>query len=51
MIFNIFKNIIIAQNKVLLKTIADEHNLDYDYLLDKYLKPAYYLPVISKKST
>lgn len=46
MIFDIFKNIIIEQNKLLLKTIAEKHNLDYDYLLEKYIAPQYYLPVI-----
>ena len=51
MIFNIFKNIIIAQNKELLKAIAEKHDVDYEYLLEKYLKPAYYLPVVAKKST
>lgn len=55
MIFNIFKNVIIEQNKVLLKQIADKYNLDYDYLVEKYIDPQYYLPVIlsttSKKDT
>ena len=46
MIFNIFKNVIIEQNKVLLKQISDKYNIDYDYLVEKYIDPQYYLPVI-----
>lgn len=46
MIFDIFKNIIIEQNKILLKQIAEKHNLEYEYLLEKYIVPQYYLPVI-----
>lgn len=46
MVFDVFKTIIIEQNKVLLKEIAEKFNLDYDELLIKYIKPEYYLPVI-----
>lgn len=44
--FGVIKNVIIEQNKELLKIIATKHNLDYDALVDKYIRPAYYLPVI-----
>lgn len=47
-ICNIFRNIIIEQNKLFLKYIADTYNMDYGFLLDTYLKPAYYLPVITQ---
>lgn len=47
--FNVIKNIIIEQNKVLLKRLADELNLDYEELIEKYLKPDFYLPVVSKE--
>jgi hypothetical protein len=47
-IFNIFKNIIIEQNKKLLEIIANKYNIDHEYLISKYLKPEYYLPVILK---
>jgi hypothetical protein len=47
MVFNIFKNIIIEQNKVLLKVIADKYDLDYDELLKKYITQDHYLPVIT----
>jgi hypothetical protein len=46
--FDLFKNIIIEQNKLLLKKVSEESGLDEDYLLEKYIQPAYYLPVISK---
>lgn len=48
MVFDIFKFIIIEQNKVLLKELAERFNLDYEDLLSKYIKPEYYLPVIEK---
>jgi hypothetical protein len=47
-ICELFKNIIIEQNKLFLKIIADKYNLDYQFLLDTYLKPEYYLPIILK---
>lgn len=50
MIFDIFKTTIIEQNKLLLKEIATKFDLDYDKLLEKYIKPEYYLPVIVKTS-
>lgn len=50
MIFDIFKTIIIEQNKILLKEIAERFDLDYSMLLDKYIRPEYYLPVIVKKN-
>jgi predicted transcriptional regulator len=46
--FNILKNIIIEQNKILLKQVAEKSNLDYNELCEKYLQPAYYLPLIVK---
>lgn len=44
-----FKNIIIEQNKKLIKQVAEKTGLDEQYLADKYIKPAYYLPVIVKQ--
>lgn len=49
--FSVIKNVIMEQNKVLLKRLAEELNIDYDELLIKYLKPEYYLPVVSQDST
>jgi hypothetical protein len=49
MIFDLFKNIIIKQNEVLIKEIAKVSELDEKYLIEKYIKPAYYLPIISKQ--
>lgn len=46
MIFDIFKSVIIEQNKMLLKDIAEQFDLDYETLLEKYIKPEYFLPVI-----
>lgn len=44
-----FKNILVEQNKLFLKYVADKHKLDYKYLLDRYHKPEYYLPVFQSK--
>lgn len=49
--FQIFKNIIIEQNKVLIKKIAVETGVDEEELLEKYLQPAYYLPIITKSTS
>ena len=49
--FSVIKNVIMEQNKVLLKKLADEFQLDYDELTAKYLKPDYYLPVVSQETT
>ncbi len=48
MIFTMFTNIIKAQNTVLLKQLAKDFNRSEDVLLNKYLKPELYLPVIVK---
>jgi predicted transcriptional regulator len=48
-VFDVFKNIIIEQNKQLIKQLSQKHNLNYDEMLDKYLKPEYYLPVLLSK--
>ena len=45
-IFSILTNIIIKQNKRLLIELARKYDLDEEYMLQKYLQPAYYLPVI-----
>lgn len=51
MIFDIFKTVIIEQNKVLLKEIAIKFDLDYDTMIEKYIKPEYYLPILMKTQT
>jgi hypothetical protein len=43
--FDIFKNIIIAENKVFLDRIAEKTGTNPDKLRLKYIKPEYYLPV------
>lgn len=48
MMFQVLKDIIIAENKELFKIIARHHNLNYDDLEKKYLKPEYYLPLVVK---
>lgn len=45
-ILDVFKNIIIEQNKEFLKEVSKAYGIDYDYLVKKYLKPEYYLPVV-----
>lgn len=47
-VFNMIKNIIIEQNKQLLRKVAQNTGLDESYLLDKYLRPEYYLPIFLK---
>lgn len=49
--FDVIKNIIIEQNKVFLKEIADATGLDYDMLCEKYLRREYYLPLVLKTSS
>ena len=44
--FGVIKNVIIEQNKELLKVIAKQYQLDYEVLLEKYITPTYYLPII-----
>lgn len=46
--FKILKQIIIEENKALLKLIADSQGLDYHRLEEKYLRPDYYLPLVVK---
>lgn len=48
LIFDIFKSVIIEQNKLLLKEVSLRFGLDYQELVDKYIKPEYYLPVIDR---
>lgn len=46
--FGVIKNVIIQQNKELLKVIAVKFNLDYQDLESKYITPQYYLPLVQK---
>lgn len=48
MIFDIFKNIIIEQNKELFKEIAKINIISEKKLLEIYLKPEFYLPIVIK---
>lgn len=50
-ICQLFKNIIIEQNKSFLKMISEKHDISYDLLLEKYLRPEFYLPVIIKTAS
>jgi hypothetical protein len=47
---NLLVNIIQNQNEMFLKFIAAKLNLDQQDLLDKYLIPFYYMPIIEKRS-
>lgn len=49
MTIELIKNIIIEQNKLLLKEVAKEADVDEKELIEKYIKPEYYLPIIIKK--
>lgn len=46
--FDLFKNIIIEQNKLLLSKVSEVTGLNEKYLNETYLTPAYYLPIITK---
>lgn len=48
-VFDMFKTIIIEQNKMLLTNIAKDLNKDPDEFMQKYLQPSYYLPVFLSK--
>lgn len=48
-VFNMIKNIIKSQNEKLLKDIAVHIGKDESYMIEKYLKPEYYLPIIYAK--
>lgn len=47
--FAVIKNVIINENKELFKKIAQKYKMDYTELEKKYLKPEYYLPLVTKK--
>lgn len=47
--FDIIKNVIIQENKLLLQKIASKYKMDIDYLMDVYIKPEYYLPIVDPK--
>ena len=47
-VFDFFKNIIIEQNKEFLVKVAKKIKVPEQELLETYLKPEYYLPVIEK---
>lgn len=47
-VFTMMKNIIIEQNKQLLRQVAHSTGLNESYLLNKYLRPEYYLPIFLK---
>jgi len=44
--FNMFKNMIIAQNKELLKRLAKDLKRNEQAMIDRYVKPEFYLPII-----
>ena len=46
--FDMFKNIIIEQNKQLLKEVAKVTGKNEAVLVEKYIKPEFYLPIVLK---
>lgn len=46
--FSIIKNVIIEENKVMIKKIAQIIGKSEEELLKKYIKPEYYLPIIQR---
>lgn len=51
MVFDMFKNIIIEQNKELLHQVSQLTGKDEKILLEKYIKPDFYLPIIIKTTS
>lgn len=49
--FELIKNIIIQQNKLLLNEVSKKTNINLLYLEKYYIKPEYYLPIIIKNDT
>lgn len=47
--FDIIKNIIIEENKMLLQLISVKYKMDIGYLMEVYIKPEYYLPIVDPK--
>jgi hypothetical protein len=43
--FQLIKNVIIKQNEEFLKDIAQKLNMPSSVLLEKYIRPEYYLPI------
>lgn len=46
--FEIIKRIIRNENIKLMERIAREYKMDVDYLIETYIKPEYYLPIVDK---
>ncbi len=49
--FDLFKNIIKEQNKELLSQVAKVTGKDEAELVEKYIKPEFYLPIIDRKKS
>jgi hypothetical protein len=47
---NLIVNMIRKQNEMFLKFMADKLNLDEQDILEKYLIPFYYMPIIEKRT-
>lgn len=48
MMFQMFKNVLIEQNKAFIKDLAKTFYKNEEEMMKKYLKPEYYLPMIAK---
>lgn len=46
LMFQAIKQVIIEENKHLLKLIARKYKRDYATLEEKYIRPEYYLPLV-----
>jgi hypothetical protein len=47
---NMLVNITKKQNEMLIRFLSTKLNLDEDYMIEKYLIPLYYMPIIEKRS-
>ena len=46
--FELFKSVIMEQNRALIKQIAKDHKRTESRWLYRYLKPEYYLPIVEE---
>jgi hypothetical protein len=47
---NMLVNITKKQNELLIRFLSTKLNMDEDYMIEKYLIPLYYMPIIEKRS-
>ena len=51
MSFKIVRNILVEQNRRLIVQLSRDYGLDSEKMLESYLRPEFYLPILYKKVT